>query len=205
MLHLTFDDGPDPIWTPAVLDALAAVRATATFFVLGERAAAEPAVIERILADGHAVEVHGHGHLRHSATPRECVEGDLDAALAVLGTLNIAPRLWRAPYGDLAPWSAEVAAARGLELTGWSADTHDWTGASAEAMLASIEPLLSPGAIVLAHDAVGPGARRNTCEETVRLIRPLVAAARRRGLEPSRIPPREAIPPGNPDLAAASA
>lgn len=205
MLHLTFDDGPDPIWTPAVLDALAAARATATFFVLGERAASEPAVIERILADGHAVEVHGHGHLRHATTPRECVEGDLDAALAVLASLNIAPRLWRAPHGDLAPWSAEVAAARGLELTGWTADTHDWTGASAEAMLAATEPLLSPGAIVLAHDGVGPGALRSDCEETVRLIRPLVAAARRLGLEPSRIPLRMAIPPGNPDLAAASA
>ena len=205
MLHLTFDDGPDPIWTLAVLDALAAARARATFFVLGERAAAHPLVVERIVAAGHAVEVHGHGHLRHATTPRECVEGDLDAALAVLAGLGITPRLWRAPFGDLAAWSAEVAAARGLELTGWTVDTHDWTGASAEAMLAATEPLLAPEAIVLAHDGVGPGARRSGCDETVRLIRPLVAAARRKGLEPVPLPPRGTLPPGNPDLVVAPA
>jgi peptidoglycan/xylan/chitin deacetylase (PgdA/CDA1 family) len=185
MIHLTFDDGPDPVWTPAVLEALAAVQATATFFVLGERAAAWPAIVERVLGAGHAVEVHGHGHLRHSATPRECVEGDLDAALAVLAGLGVNPRFWRAPYGDVAPFTAEIAAERGLELVGWTADTNDWTGAPVEAMLAAVEPQLAPGAIVLAHDAIGPGAPRTTCEETVRLIRPLVAAARDRGLEPS--------------------
>jgi peptidoglycan/xylan/chitin deacetylase (PgdA/CDA1 family) len=171
-----------------VLDALAAAGATATFFVLGERAAAWPAVVERILANGHAVEVHGHGHLRHPVTPRECVEGDLDAAVRVLKGLGIEPRLWRVPYGEPAPFTADVAAARGLRLTGWTVDTNDWRGLSADEMLAAVEPQLAPGAIVLAHDALGPGALRTTCEETVELIRPLVAAARRRGLEPSLLP-----------------
>src|SRR4051794_10497743 len=106
MLHLTFDDGPDPLWTPAVLDALAAARATATFFVLGERAAAWPWVVERILAAGHGVEVHGHGHLRHPLTRRECVEGDLEAALAVLRVHGVVPRLWRGPRGGGGPLSA---------------------------------------------------------------------------------------------------
>ena len=140
MLHLTFDDGPDPRGTPAVLDALAAAGATATFFVLGECAAALPALVERTLEAGHAVEVHGHGHLRHPLTSRECVEGDLDAALAVLDGLGIAPRLWRVPWGDLAPWTAEVAAERGLTLAGWTADTHDWRGDDAATMLAALEP-----------------------------------------------------------------
>jgi peptidoglycan-N-acetylglucosamine deacetylase len=205
MLHLTFDDGPDPVWTPAVLEALAAAQATATFFVLGERAAAWPAVVERIVAAGHAVEVHGHGHLRHSQTSRECVEGDLEAALAVLHGSGVTPRLWRTPYGDLVPWSPEVAAAHGLQLAGWTADTNDWTGASAEAMLASVEPRLAENAIVLAHDGLGPGALRSTCEETVRLIRPLVNAALQRGLEPVPLAPQAGLPPGSPDALAAPA
>jgi peptidoglycan/xylan/chitin deacetylase (PgdA/CDA1 family) len=205
MLHLTFDDGPDPVWTPAVLEALAAAQATATFFVLGERAAAWPAVVERIVAAGHGVEVHGHGHLRHSQTSRECVEGDLEAALAVLHASGVTPRLWRTPYGDLAPWSAEVAAAHRLQLAGWTAETNDWSGASAEAMLASVEPRLAENAIVLAHDGLGPGALRSTCEETVRLIRPLVNAARRRGLEPIPLAPQAGLPPGSPDALAAPA
>ena len=187
MLYLTFDDGPDPRGTPAVLDALATTRAIATFFVLGERAAAYPDLIERMLSAGHAVEVHGHGHLRHPQTRRECVEGDLDAALAVLRGYGIAPRFWRVPWGDPAPWTPEVAAARGLTLVGWTADTHDWRGDDAATMLAAVEPRLRPGAIVLAHDGIGPGALRESCEETARLIGPLVAAARRRGLEPGAV------------------
>ena len=62
---LTFDDGPDPVWTPAVLDALARAGARATFFVLGEAAERHPGLVHRVLAEGHAVEVHGHAHLRH--------------------------------------------------------------------------------------------------------------------------------------------
>jgi peptidoglycan/xylan/chitin deacetylase (PgdA/CDA1 family) len=200
-MHLTFDDGPDPRGTPAVLDALAAAGATATFFVLGECAAAQPALIERILAGGHAVEVHGHGHLRHPLTSRECVEGDLDAALTVLRGYGIAPRLWRVPWGDLASWTAEVAAERGLTLAGWTADTHDWRGDDAATMLAALEPELRAGAIVLAHDGIGPGARRSGAEETARLIDPLVSAARARGLEPQPLDPATPPPAGNPDLA----
>ena len=198
MIHLTFDDGPDPVWTPAVLGALRDVDARATFFVLGERAAMHPAIVERTLEAGHQVEVHGHGHLRHSATRRECVEGDLLAALAVLEGLGVKPALWRAPYGDLAPWSAEVAARNGLTLAGWTADTNDWRGGSAESMLSAVEPLLSAGAVVLAHDGVGPGALRAGCEETVKLIRPIVAAARMRGLEPVPLEPGQDLPAGNP-------
>ena len=129
MLALTFDDGPDPRGTPAVLDALARARARATFFVLGERAAAHPELIERTLAEGHAVEVHGHGHLRHPLSTREAVAADLDAALAVLARLGVEPRLWRVPWGDLAPWTEELADERGLALAGWTLDTHDWRGA----------------------------------------------------------------------------
>ena len=106
---------------------------------------------------------------------------DLDSALDVLGET---PALWRVPWGDLAPWTGQVAAERGLTLAGWTADTHDWRGDSAETMLAAIKRRLEPGTVVLAHDGVGPGALREDCGETARLIGPLVAAARKRGLEP---------------------
>ena len=200
MFHLTFDDGPDPVWTPAVLDALETAGARATFFVLGERAAAHPEMVQRMVATGHGVEVHGHGHLRHPDTPRECVEGDLAAALVVLSGLGIAPRLWRVPWGDLAVWSGEIAAANGLTLAGWTADTNDWRGGDAESMLAAVEPLLRPVAVVLAHDGLGPGALRTDCSETVRLVRPLVDAGRRRGMEPVPLKPRADLPAGNLEL-----
>lgn len=203
MFSLTFDDGPDPRGTPDVLDALAGAGARATFFVLGRRVVEHPALYARILAEGHAIGVHGHDHLRHPVAGRPAVEDDLDATLDVLGET---PALWRVPWGELAPWTGEVAAARGLTLAGWTADTHDWGGDSAEVMLAAIKRRLGPGAVVLAHDGVGPGALREDCGETARLVGPLVDAARARGLEPVTLQPAWPVPlpPGNnPEVLAA--
>ena len=200
MVSLTFDDGPDPRGTPAVLDALAQAGAHATFFVLGSRVTRHPELLARILAEGHAVGVHGYEHLRHPRHDRATVEADLNAALQAIGG---APELWRVPWGDLAPWTAELAAAHGLTPAGWSVDTHDWRGDDAEAMLAAAEPELRPGAIVLAHDGIGDGALRADCAETARLIGPLVAVARARGLEPAVLDTSWDIPVGNPDFALA--
>ncbi len=187
-LNLTFDDGPDPRGTPQVLDALAAAEAQATFFVLGARAADHPELIERILAAGHAVGLHGHEHLRHSELSRAAGEEDSDRALGVLGELGVQPSRWRTPWGVEAEWTREVATQRGLDLVHWDADTHDWRGDRAPAMLAAVAPRLRDGAIVLAHDGLGPGALREDCDETAALVGPLVAAGRELGLEPRAVP-----------------
>jgi peptidoglycan/xylan/chitin deacetylase (PgdA/CDA1 family) len=183
-IALTFDDGPDPVWTPQVLDALAEAGARATFFVLGPRAAAEAALIERMQAEGHSVQLHAWAHIRHTKISEEVGAADTDRALSVLSSLGVEPDLWRTPWGVTAEWTEDVAAARGLELVRWSADTHDWRGDTAPEMLAAIDDDVVDGAIVLCHDALGPGATRSGCAETVALIAPLVALARGRGLEP---------------------
>jgi peptidoglycan/xylan/chitin deacetylase (PgdA/CDA1 family) len=184
---LTFDDGPDPRWTPAVLDALRAAAARATFFVLAPRAAAHPELIVRTLAEGHTIGVHAYEHVRHTELDAEAGAADLDRALTVLDDLGVRPELWRTPWGAEAAWTRPAAAARGLRVVGWSADTHDWRGDAAATMLAAVEPAIEDGAIVLAHDGLGPGATRAGCEETVALIDPLVALARSRGVEPEKL------------------
>lgn len=186
---LTFDDGPDPLWTPRVLDALAEADARATFFVLAPRAAAEAALIDRMLAEGHGVQLHAFAHIRHTKLSEEIGAADTDRALSTLASLGVEPDLWRTPWGVTAEWTERVAAARGLELVRWTADTHDWRGDTAAEMLAAIEDDVADGAIVLAHDALGPGATRDGCAETVDLIAPLVALARSRGLEPVALAP----------------
>ena len=175
---LTFDDGPDSTWTPRVLDALAAAGTRAAFFVLGARAAAHPELVVRILAEGHAVELHGWAHLRHPRVERYEVEADAERGLAVLDPLGARPGRWRTPWGQHAPWTADVAAALGLELAGWTLDPHDWRGDCAAAMLAQCRRGLDRDAIVLLHDGLGPGARRGGCAETVALIPRLAAAWR---------------------------
>lgn len=177
MVHvaLTFDDGPDGRWTPAVLDALRAVGAKATFFVLGECARRHPDAVRRAVTEGHAVQVHGDGHVRHTELTRGAAEEDLDRALEALDALGIRPSRWRTPWGVEAEWTRDVAAERDLALVGWTIDTHDWRGDAAEAMLAAVGPELRAGAVVLLHDGLGPGARRQGCEETVRFTRMMAA------------------------------
>ena len=184
---LTFDDGPDPRWTPAVLAALRAAGATATFFVLGDCVRRHPDQVEEAIADGHAVEVHADRHTSHADMTREQAAADLEAVLDVLDGLGVRPAHWRTPWGIEAEWTRGLAAEHGLAVVGWTADTKDWRGDPAADMLAAVLPDLRDGAIVLAHDGLGPGALRAGCEETVALVAPLVAAARDRGLEPGAL------------------
>lgn len=186
---LTFDDGPDPVWTPRVLDALHRVEAHATFFVIAPLALIHPSVVSAILEAGHAVEFHCTDHVRHTHLSRREVEADAREGLRALRSLSIEPRLWRPPWGVLAPWTEEVAEDFGLRLAPWSVDTRDWRGDPAREMLRGVEPLLDPGAVVLMHDGLGPGALRIGCEGTVALIEPLVAHLRSMGCEPTPLMP----------------
>jgi peptidoglycan/xylan/chitin deacetylase (PgdA/CDA1 family) len=181
-LKLTFDDGPDPTWTPRLLDLLARLGARATFFTLAPRAVAHPALIARILAEGHTIAVHCDRHERHSDHQRAWVEEDIASALRRLSSIGVRPSLWRTPWGDTAPFSAAVAARHGLRLVGWDVDSHDWRGDSAEAMFAATRERLRPGAIVLAHDGIGPGARRADAAQTLGYTAMVARHARNRGL-----------------------
>lgn len=184
--ELTFDDGPDPTWTPAVLNALREEGLRATFFVVGLRAARRPGLVEAILADGHAVELHCHEHVRHTDLGLDALAHDTERALAVLREQGVGPTRWRPPWGVVAPWSASVARRHGLRLETWSADPHDWRGDAAGEMLAALEPHLRPGACVLLHDGLGPGAQRSGCAHTVALVRGLGPLLRARGLAQPR-------------------
>lgn len=190
-LHLTFDDGPSPAWTPVVLAALGRVGARATFFVLGRSARRHPELVRTIVAAGHDVQLHADRHERHDRLTRDEIGADVDAALRALSTAGVFPTLWRTPWGRITDDTRVVAARRGLALVGWDADTHDWRGDRAEAMLAAVERDAPSGGIVLAHDALGPGARRPGCEETVRFVTLAAAWAAERGLalEPLPAPP----------------
>lgn len=194
-ISLTFDDGPDPKETPRILAALQRAEALATFFVVTPQALRYPREISEIQRAGHRVEFHCVEHVRHAHRTRGEVEEDTRTGLRDLNTLGITARLWRTPWGVTETWTEEIARRFGLEIASWSADTHDWRGDSATEMLEATEPLLEPGAVVLMHDGLGPGARRTDCRETAALIGPLVERIRALGCEPSSMSPaREAAP-----------
>jgi peptidoglycan/xylan/chitin deacetylase (PgdA/CDA1 family) len=179
---LTFDDGPDRTWTPRLLDALQAVDGHATFFPITSRVAAAPQLLERMRDEGHTIGLHCREHVRHSERDIRWVRDDTRAALDELAAVGVRPTLWRTPWGDTAPWTETVACAHQLRLIHWTADTHDWRGDDAEQMLADTHDQLVDGSIVLAHDGIGPGARRDGAAETVRYVELAAAYARAHGL-----------------------
>lgn len=179
---LTFDDGPDPVWTPRLLELLAAVQARATFFPIARRAAARPGLIARILSEGHTIGLHCDEHVRHSDRDEAWGRNDTAQALARLATLGVRPSLWRTPWGDTAPWSVPVARDHGLRIVGWTIDTQDWRGDCAQDMFEATREALEDGTIVLAHDGLGPGARRDDATETLAYVELIAGHARARGL-----------------------
>ncbi len=177
-----------------MLEELDRCGAQATFFVLGERVEATPSVVRAAADAGHQVQLHGHRHLRHSQLTEEQIELDTCMALDALTQVGVRPTRWRTPWGIVTSASERVAARHDLELVHWTIDTHDWRGDPALAMLARARRQLAPGAIVLMHDGLGPGALRSGCENTLQLLAPLIVAAREGGLAPAAaVPPRQPV------------
>ncbi len=183
-ISLTFDDGPDPVWTPRVLEALQWAEAQATFFVVAPQVRRFPHLISDVLRAGHGVEFHCTQHVRHTERTREEVKADTKAGLGTLEVLGLYPHFWRPPWGVLAPFTAEIADEFGLEIVLWTEGTRDWHGDPAPEMLERVGPRLRPGSVVLMHDGIGPGARRSGCGETVALVGGLVERIRSLGCEP---------------------
>jgi peptidoglycan-N-acetylglucosamine deacetylase len=179
---LTFDDGPDEVWTPRLLDLLGQLGARVTFFPIAARAAAQPELIRRMRAGGHAIGLHCSAHVRHSDRDLAWIRQDTRVALEQLATVGVTPTLWRTPWGDTTPHTHRIAREHDLCVVGWTADTHDWRGDTAEQMIAATSEALVGGSVVLAHDGLGPGARRDGAGETVRFVEFAARIADQRGL-----------------------
>ncbi len=152
---LTFDDGPQEPHSSRLLDLLAAQGVPATFFVLGRQAERHPRLVERMRAEGHEVGVHGYSHAAFPFMRTGRLAEEIDRGLAVVGRA----RLLRPPYGWKDRRVFRLAAARGLQVVGWSAHGADWRRGSAEAIAARILARLRPGGIVLLHDGCGEDGR----------------------------------------------
>ena len=114
--------------------------------------------------------------------------------------LGVRPRWWRPPWGRTADFTQAVADAHGLGLVGWNVDTHDWRGDTAAAMLDATRSGLRPGAIVLAHDGIGPGAQRPDARETVRYVALAADLVRRAGVAFVALDAAGRIDAGSPPL-----
>ena len=154
-IAVTFDDGPHPEGTPAVLEALAEAGATATFFLVGEQVVRWPQIAARIADEGHEIALHGYIHRLLLRRTRSELARDLERALGVIGdATGRAPTCYRPPYGVFSSGALSLVRELGLAPLLWSRWGRDWGKRETPELIerrATRE--LSAGDVVLLHDA----------------------------------------------------
>ncbi len=188
-LALTFDDGPDPTWTPRILDVLEAAHAPATFFVIGENALQHPGLLNRIVRDGDEIGNHTYTH------PNLATLGPRETALELNATQRLVEaftgremKLFRAPYfGDAEPTTADElgpalqAQQAGYTVVGLHVDPNDWQRPGADAIVRQVVAQVegrsgdASANVILLHDGGGDRA------ETVAALPRIIATLRARG------------------------
>jgi peptidoglycan-N-acetylglucosamine deacetylase len=168
-LALTFDDGPDPDWTPKILDILKQKNVHASFFIIGENAQANPDLVRRILAEGHDVGNHTYTHPNLGDLPDSLVSLEINANQRLFEALTgRSMRLFRAPFlGDAEPTTSDeivpigIAQSMGYVTIGLHVDPNDWLHPPADTIVNRvIEQVTDPnpeisGHVILLHDSGG--------------------------------------------------
>lgn len=172
-IFLTFDDGPDPDWTPRVLDALAAAQVTATFFVIGQCARRTPALLRRAADAGHTIGNHTFSH-RHPWTTnaREACREVTDGAAAIADILGQPAKLYRPPHGRARRCMSEAAASLGEVETLWDLSAIDWGMLGTSHRIEKRLSKVAPEQIVLMHD----GANRHNRPDQLLAVLPAFLA-----------------------------
>lgn len=175
-IALTFDDGPDPAYTPAVLDILREHDAHATFFVVGASVDLHPELVARMIAEGHEVAFHTQTHPHVDRLDEHQVQREIDAGLAVLNACGVTPIWYRPPRGRLTEVQKALAAERGMKVALWTRCMERSQFATAEELAATLAEETRRGDIVLAHDGLADRSM------TVEALPAYLKALRREGI-----------------------
>jgi peptidoglycan-N-acetylglucosamine deacetylase len=175
---LTFDDGPHPEGTPALLDTLGEAGARATFFLVGEQVERWPRIAERIAREGHGVALHGYRHRNLLRIPPRAVADDLERGARILEeATGTPPALYRPPYGIFSAAGLAITRRRGYATLLWSRWGHDWRRFTTPDRIADeVTRDLGHGDVLLLHDAdhySAAGSWRNTLAAMPRILEAL--------------------------------
>lgn len=172
VLALTFDDGPDPLFTGHILDVLKEKNVKATFFVLGMNAQGNPELLKRISEEGHEIANHGYSH-SYTPTKFVCELTHTDELLYEL--LQKRTTYYRPPGGIISESVLTGVKEQGHILTLWSIDSKDWQNPGPPRIIQNVVKNSFPGGIILLHDG---GERR---EQTIQALGPIIDQLREQG------------------------
>lgn len=168
--YLTFDDGPDPLWTPQVLKVLNQYGAKATFYVLGRSVKAFPEVVRELAASGQTFGNHSYNHAHIAffgygdffAEINDTKQAVEEALAGMPGTETLVTQCLRPPYGEVSPSLYNNAAQMGYALSFWQIDTRDWAKVPPASIVQQVAETIEPEKTILMHD--GGEDRQNTVE-----------------------------------------
>jgi peptidoglycan/xylan/chitin deacetylase (PgdA/CDA1 family) len=175
---LTFDDGPHPEGTPAVLQILAEADIKATFFLVGEQVERRPALAAEIASQGHLIALHGYRHRPQPSMSHKAVQGDLERGAGAVEHATQARLTWhRPPYGLYSAAGLDEVRSRGLNPLLWSRWGKDWRRfTTPERIAARATANLAGGDVILLHDAdfySSRGSHERTVQALALIVREL--------------------------------
>ncbi|MET7289190.1 polysaccharide deacetylase family protein [Streptomyces sp. NPDC005573] len=155
-MMLTFDDGPNPDYTPHILDTLAKYRVKAMFFVCGECVVENRELLARMADEGHVVGNHTWTHPLLTELDRGEIRSEMERTSdAIEDAYGDRPQWFRAPYGAWNRAAFQLGADMGMEPMAWTVDSRDWTTPGTDTIVDRVEGGADPGVVVLSHDAGG--------------------------------------------------
>ncbi|RKL69192.1 chitooligosaccharide deacetylase [Salipaludibacillus neizhouensis] len=191
---LTFDDGPDPRYTPGVLEVLEEYNVPATFFLMGVRAEAQPELARQIVEEGHVIGNHTFWH------PNLVTEGEISTLVnevqktedTLAEIVGYRTTMFRPPYGFLYPELVEELGNLNYSVIAWSVDSLDWEPLlTSEQIAQNVLENIHPGAIVLMHDGAEAAGDRT---QTIDALREIIPTLQEQGMEFVTVPELLNIP-----------
>lgn len=151
VVALTFDDGPSPLTTPSVLNALKKYKAKATFFVVGQMASHNKKLLRQMVKEGHVIGNHSFSHAYRPDQTKAAYELSLTNQI-IYDAIGKYPALFRPPGGIMDSWTARIAKSKGMSSVIWTGSSGDTATKSSDVVYRNVVGSAHPGAIILMHD-----------------------------------------------------
>lgn len=189
---LTFDDGPDSVYTPQILDILRENKVKATFFLIGERAKLFPDVVKRMAKEGHIIGNHSMTHpniikLNDQQTAKEIK----DCENIIKSLAGYRPALFRSPYGSLDPEKVRAIGKLKVKIIAWNVDSLDWKSLTAEQVKTNILENVREGSIILQHSS---GSEKENLTGSVAALKDIIKTLKKEGYKFVTVPELLDIP-----------